>query len=122
MGKNRKKDLLIFVSLLIFTIVGTIYTTILFVDSFEDGEEIYISYNEESNLNYKVWLFDNNFYSSEYLDEDYNVVSSSIKEIEINFDYLLNVSDFVNGTSYYTINSRIIAYQRGDLSEKKLGL
>lgn len=120
MGKNRKKDLLIFVLLFLFTIFGMIYAAILFVNSFLDGEEVYINYDEESMINYKVWLLDNEFYSSEYLDEEYNMVSSSIKDIEIDFNYLLNLSDFVNGTSYYTINSKIIAYQRGDLSERKI--
>lgn len=120
MGKNRKNDLAMFVLLLVFTIVGTVYSTILFIASFEDGEEITISYDEKSSLGYKVWLLDNDFYSSEYLDEQYNVVASSIKEIEIDFEYLLNTSDFVRGVSYYTINSRIVAHQRGDLSERKI--
>lgn len=106
--------------MLIFTIVGSIYASILLMNSFEEGDEVSISYNEASSLNYKVWLFDNDFYTSEYLDEEYNFVANSIKDIEIDFDYLLNTSDYVKGTSYYTINSRIVAYQRGDVSERKI--
>lgn len=120
MGKNYKKDLIIFILLLVVTVIGMIYTTTLFMASFEDGEETRLSYDESSELVYKVWLKDNKFYSSEYLDEEYNAVSSSIKEIEIDFDYLLDISDYIQGSSYYTINSKIVAYQRGDSSERKI--
>lgn len=120
MGKSRKTDFIVFVLLLIFTIFGVIYSSVLFINSFEEGEEVSVSYNEESILDYKIWLLDNDFYSSEYLDDSYNVISSSIDEIEIDFDYLLEFSDFVQGVSYYTINSRIIAYQSGDSSKRKV--
>ena len=120
MGKKRGNDVLLFVVLLVLTIIGMIYSTILFVNSFDDGKEIEIAYNEYSNLGYKVWLIDNKFYSSEYLDENYNVVSSSIKEIEIDFSYLLDFSKYVTGTSYYTIDATIVAHQRGDVSERKI--
>lgn len=120
MGKSRKKDFIIFVFLLFVTTIGVIYSSVLLLDSFEEGEEASITYNESSTLDYKVWLLDNEFYSSEYLDEEYNVITSSIDEIEVNFDHLLKLSDFVQGVSYYTINSRIIAYQSGDVSKRKV--
>lgn len=120
MGKNRTRDLVIFILLLIITIVGEIYTVFLFRASFYSGNEVSLTYSEESLFDYKVWLQENDFYEEEYLGEDYNVIADAIDEIEIDFDYNLNFSDYVQGSSYYTINSRIVAYQKGDLSEKKI--
>ena len=120
MGKSRRKDLLIFVSILIVTIVGVIYAVFLFRDSFNSGEEITLNYVEDSALNYKVWLKNNDFYLEEYLDENYDVVASAIDEIEIDFDYKMALSDYIQGSSYYTINSRIVAFQKGDSTEKKI--
>lgn len=120
MGKKKNRDFIVLIFLLSLTVIGVIYNSFLFLDSFEDGEEVSIGYNEKSNLGYKVWLRDNDFYSSDYLNEDYDAVASSIKEIEIDFDYLMEMSDYVQGVSYYTINSRIEAYQSGDLSKRKI--
>lgn len=120
MGKSRKKDTFIFVTLFCITCVIIIYASYLFYTSFNDGDVISINYNEEQNLNYKVWLKENDFYAEPFVGEDYNVVASSINEIEIDFDYLLNTSNMVMGRSYYTINSRIVAYQKNDNEERKI--
>lgn len=120
MGKNRKKDLLIFIVLLLITIVIVFYAMYLFYTSFKDGKETVINYNETSDLSYKVKLKENEFYADEFVGEDYNLIATAIDEIEINFDYLLNTSNFVKGSSYYTINSKIIAYQKDDPEERKV--
>lgn len=120
MGKERNRDIIILVILLFITIVGTIYATFLLRASFVSGEEVSISYEETSSLDYKVWLLDNKFYDSDYLDEEYDVVASSIKDIELDFDYLLRLSNYVQGSSYYMINSKIIAYQKGDNTKRKI--
>jgi hypothetical protein len=119
-GKKRMKDFLIFASLLAVSIVMAIYAVYLFYISINNGETKYLSYNETSNLNYKVWLKSNDFYSEKYLGENYDVVASAIDNIEINFDYLLKTSDYVQGKSYYKITSYIQAYQKADETEKKV--
>ena len=96
MGKSRKNDFIVFVILLFVTTIGVIYSSLLLMRSFEEGEEVSISYKEKSNLDYKVWLLDNEFYSSEYLDDEYNVITSSIDHIEVDFQHLLEMSDFVH--------------------------
>lgn len=115
-----KKNFKLFIGLIIISLgllVGAWWSA---KSSVIEGEEVAISYNESSELNYKVWLKENEFYDEDYLGEEYNVVASAIDEIEIDFDYLLNFSDYVQGESYYTITSRIVAYQKADASEKKI--
>lgn len=120
MGKNRLRDLVIFISLLIITIIGEIYAGFLFCSSFKTGDEITFSYTEDSSLNYKVWLKENDFYDEKYLGEEYDVIASAIDYIDVDFNYNLMLSDYVKGVSYYTINSRIVAFQKGDTNEKKI--
>lgn len=120
MGKNRLRDLVIFISLLIITIIGEIYAGFLFCSSFNTGDEITFSYTEDSSLNYKVWLKENDFYDEKYLGEEYDVIASAIDYIDVDFNYNLMLSDYVRGVSYYTINSRIVAFQKGDVNEKKI--
>lgn len=120
MGRKRSRDLTIFISLLIVTIIGEIYAGFLFCSSFNSGNEISFYYTEDSSLKYKVWLKGNDFYSEEYLGEDYDVIASAIDMIEVDFNYDLTLSDYVKGVSYYTINSKIVAFQKGDANEKKI--
>lgn len=114
MGKNRIKDSLIFIILFIITILIVIYAIFLWIISYEDGEEKILNYNEELKVDYKVYLKENEFYEKEYLTEEYNIVASAIDTIDINFDYLLNISKYVQGKSNYTINTKIVAYQKID--------
>ena len=62
MGKSKKKDALIFILLFFVTTIIVIYAMFLFYDSFSEGEEIKIDYTENLELNYKVWLKENEFY------------------------------------------------------------
>lgn len=120
MGKSRVKDISIFIGLLIITIFIMVYASFLLFASLNEGEEKVIFYDEEMTLNYKVWLKENDFYVDDYVDEDYNIIASSIDTIEFDFNYLLNFSNYIQGESYYTINSYIIAYQDGDSAQRKV--
>lgn len=120
MGKSRKKDLCFFLGLLFLSIAMAIYASYLFYVSFNNGKETRFNYSENSSLNYKVWLKENDFYSEEYLGENYDVVASAIDNVEISFDYLLNAFGGVKGQSYYTINSYIEAYQKADEKQNKV--
>lgn len=114
MGKSRIKDSLKFIILFIITLLIIIYAIYLWIISYEDGEEKILNYNEELKVDYKVYLKENNFYEKEYLTEEYNIVASAIDTIDINFDYLLNLSKYVQGETNYTINTKIVAYQKID--------
>lgn len=120
MGKYRSRDIIIFIGLLVITYSIMICASLLFYNSLKESDEEIIFYNEKFNLDYKVWLKDNEFYSDKYIGEDYNVIASSIDTIEFDFNYLLNFSNHIQGISYYTINSHIIAYQNGDSSKRKI--
>lgn len=46
-----------------------------------------IPYNERSSTSYKVYLDENEYYDTEYLDEGMQYISSIIKNIELGFNY-----------------------------------
>lgn len=52
----------------------------------------YITYNENSNVDYKVYLKQNDFYKKEYLNKDKSYVASLINTISTNFKYNLSFS------------------------------
>lgn len=50
-----------------------------------------VNYNENSNLDYKVFLKPNEFYEEEYLGKDKVYVASLIEKVEIDFIYNFNI-------------------------------
>ena len=82
--KNRKIKLLInFLAFIFFVVLGTI----LLNKSLSYEKTEIIKYNEESNLDYKVYLLKNEFYEEEYLGKDMLYVASLIDKIHLDFKY-----------------------------------
>lgn len=50
-------------------------------------EKKVINYSEKSNLDYRVYLKENDFYEEEYLDKNMVYVASLIDKVKIDFDY-----------------------------------
>ena len=54
--------------------------------------EILIKYNINSDIDYKVYLKQNDFYETEYLDKDMVYVASLIDRIKVKYDYNFKVN------------------------------
>lgn len=67
--------------------------TVLLIESFTFKSEKVVKYDENSNVDYKVYLLDNEFYDNDYLDKDMLYVASLIKNIGIDFKYNFNSQD-----------------------------
>ncbi len=52
-----------------------------------------VSYKETSNIDYKVFLKDNEFFDEEYLGLDSKYIASLIKNIEANFKYEISMNE-----------------------------
>ncbi len=78
--------------IIIFLTLLTLGTLLLNKSLKYENTEI-IEYNEESNLDYKVYLFENNFYEEKYLEKDMLYVASLIDKVHIDFDYKFNIAD-----------------------------
>jgi len=79
------------------------------------SEDTYIIYNETSNIDYKVYLKDNNFYDKEYVEKDNQYIASLINYIDTDFNYNLsfpyNMSNFVYS---YTLIGKIEVTQKSN--------
>ena len=64
-----------------------------------------IKYTEKSNIDYKVYLKDNDFYNTKYLDKGMAYVASLIDKININYNYKFNI----NTKSYIDFKYKVYA-------------
>ena len=94
---------------LVLLICGLFYT---FNRSFSITKSKVITYKEVSNVDYKVYLKDNNFYESSYLDKDMAYVASLIDKIKIKYNYNFVATENSNlDINYKVIAKLVIASQ-----------
>ena len=96
---------LTFICTIILSILGSICARI----GTHNYEEIKIKYNEEKNINYKVYLKENNFFEEEYLEKNQTYITSLIDHLEIDFDYDLKLDEKMSGDYSYYIKGTISA-------------
>lgn len=67
-----------------------------------------ISYTQNGNVDYKVCLKENNFYSQNCLDKNMSYVSSLIKNVGLTFNYDLNTSEQLNVKTEYEVTAKLV--------------
>ena len=93
-------DIVIFV---VFIVSGTF----LLNKSLNFESEKIVKYSEKSNLDYKVYLVENEFYDEPYLDKDMLYVANLIDKILIDFDYNFESDDKENIDFDYKIIAKL---------------
>ena len=66
-----------------------------------------INYNETSNLDYKVYLKENNFYDTNYLGKNKVYIANLIDNIEVNFRYNYYIEEPTNVDFNYSIIAKL---------------
>lgn len=99
------KYLLLSIIIIVIGIVSY-YFIMMGLNSFSSKS---VSYTGKSNVDYKVYLFKNNFFEQPYLEKDKTYISSLIDYIDIDFNYNLSFDNMVYGSYTYYVNGTIAA-------------
>lgn len=105
---RRKRKFIIFIQMIIAAVVAVV---ILFsaISFLRVDNEYSINYAENSAVDYKVYLKDNNFYEEDYLGKDQAYIASLIKNVVAEFDYSYQLqSTEVNYNAKYTLGAQVI--------------
>ena len=103
--KNREKW--IFAQSVIIVVV-TLAVLISSLVSYNLGKKYYIGYTEGGSIDYDVYLKQNEFYDTPYLEKNQSYVASLIDKIITNFNYEIDMdAEDVNYRYSYTIKSRL---------------
>lgn len=105
--KKKDKFLLVFLIVILCSILG--FGLVKFGK--QNYEEIQIKYKEKSDIDYKVYLKENDFFENEYLGMNETYITSLIDHLDINFNYTLELSDKSDGKYSYYIKGIISANQ-----------
>ena len=95
---------LIMLGLTVLVLKGSMYTK----------EESIIGYNEVGNIDYKVFLKENNYYKEQYLGKDMQYVASIIKNVVPTFTYELHSEEKMEYTYNYKVSADLIISDPND--------
>lgn len=108
----KKKIYLGFYSRLLINIVILLSSFIMlywiFTISFKITPEETLNYKVTSNLDYKIYLKDNDFYENEYLEKDMIYVASLIDKIKVNFKYNFDADKYLDLNFLYNIKAKLL--------------
>ncbi len=106
-GYQKNRDKWIFTQSVIIIAV-TLAVLISGIVSYQLNKTYYIGYSESGSIDYNVFLKENEFYDSPYLEKDQSYVASLIDKIIADFNYEIDMdTDDVNYRYSYTIKSRL---------------
>ena len=100
-----KRNFLTFMIFLISFILGIF----LLVKTFSDQKFAFLKYKEQSNIDYKVYLKDNNFFDEKYIEKGKTYITSLIDYIHVEYDYNIDFDQEVSGEYSYKVIAKIEA-------------
>jgi len=99
-----------YILVFIFMILGAL----LLKESLKKQDGLNITYKENSNLDYKVYLKQNDFYETNYLGKDMIYVASLIDKIDVNFNYRFKINKLSNVKFKYNIIGKLVIQDKNE--------
>lgn len=97
--------------LYIFLMIIFIVLAYLFFDrGINVKTKIFVTYQEKSDITYKVYLHENDIYNKRYLNMNERYLANLVDDIDINFAYNSLFSRELNGYYTYSVTSALVGY------------
>ena len=111
---KRRRNIFAYSCLIVaFFILSSLF---IFLYLYSNRDE-YIKYDEDSSINYRVYLKENEFFEEEYLGKDKSYIASLIDYIDTNFYYTMALQDQSGDFKYaYRIEAEIDVKERNGSS------
>ncbi|MBR4231246.1 MAG: hypothetical protein IKR74_03715 [Bacilli bacterium] len=111
---KRKKHIIEYACLVVFYAILAL--AFLFLHSYTN-KEVYIKYNETSDIDYKVYLKENDFFKEKFLGPNRSYIASLIDYIDTTFNYKISLQDENADFKYsYFIESEINVKEKNGTS------
>ncbi len=110
--ETKKRNKIIKLSIVIIAVLFVSSIFSLYA-SFNQDKNYYLHYDEKSDLDYKVYLKDNDYFGP-YLGKGNQYIASLINYIEANFTYELSIKEDIDYSYYYYIESTLDILDNND--------
>ena len=106
-----------FLMYIIAIVLCTILSCTFLMISISHKSKTNLTYKQTSNLDYKVYLKENNYYKEKYLNKDMQYIASLIDYINIDFNYNFKMNYNINYKYSYYIKSNILVTDKSDVKK-----
>ena len=89
------------------------FSVLVFIRGLRFEKEYEFKYSETNNVDYKVYLKENDYYEEEFLGKGGKYIASLIDKINIEFGYKLMSDDMISGNYDYHVTATIEAKEKG---------
>jgi len=106
--------------ILFYTFLLLIFTLVIFLlvnHVFNINNDSVLNYQENGNLDYKVYLKPNDFYEKDYLEKDMVYIASLIKNIDVNMYYTFAINEKSNIDLTYEVIGKLSIYNESGNSK-----
>lgn len=109
-------------TLFTLSIISTILLLVIVIITFNSALTINaknsnVKYNEIGNVDYKVYLKDNNYYDSSYLQSGMQYVASLIQTVNVKFNYEIHSTEEIDFNNTYKIKGEIQVTEQNEPSK-----
>ena len=102
----KVRNILYIILMIIFTVLAYLF----FDRGFNAKTKIYVTYQEKSNLTYRVYLFPNDIYKKKYLGMNERYITSLVDNIEVDLDYNELFNRSLSGYYNYEVINTLVGY------------
>lgn len=107
MRKKGKAKQVNYIAILIAIFIF-IVSVVLMLQSTNIVENVLYSYNTNSKIDYKVYIYSNDYIKSEYMEKGETYISDLVEKINIDYNYSLESSKKLDSNYKYDIISKIV--------------
>lgn len=108
---KRKNKIFTYICCIFLMIIISLTFLLIY---FENDKDYLVNYQEDSNIDYKVYLKENDFFDTKYLDKNNNYIASLIDYIKADFSYKISMEQ-------ENIEYRYLYRIESDVSVKEVG-
>lgn len=95
---------------IILMIIFMVFAYLFFDRGFNTRTKVYVTYQEKSDISYKVYLHKNDIYDREYLNMNERYITSLVNHIDIDFFYSSLFNHKLNGYYGYKVIGTLVGY------------
>lgn len=106
---TKKRVLSVYIVLSIAVVLFLCLGIFLLKKGYSNYETILVTYTEDNGLNYKVYLKDNDFFDTPYLEEGKTYITSLIDHISVSYRYKVAFNHNLKGKYSYYVKATIVA-------------
>lgn len=104
--KKKKNEDNSYLKIIIAVVVFIISVVMIFKNS-NIVENVLVSYDTNSDINYRVYLFPNEFIKSEYMEKNRTYITNLVDKLSLDYNYSLTSSKKLDSTYKYDVVAKI---------------